>query len=32
MLKDMAEHDFPVTLGRDFAGTVAQTGGSVGSD
>jgi len=29
MLKDMAEHDFPVTLGRDFAGTVEQTGSSV---
>jgi NADPH:quinone reductase len=29
MLKEMAEHDFPVTLGRDFAGTVEQTGGSV---
>src|SRR5439155_3484147 len=30
MLKEMAEHDFPVTLGRDFAGIVAQTGSSVG--
>jgi NADPH:quinone reductase-like Zn-dependent oxidoreductase len=30
MLKEMAEHDFPVTLGRDFAGTVEQTGSSVG--
>jgi NADPH:quinone reductase-like Zn-dependent oxidoreductase len=30
MLKEMVEHDFPVTLGRDFAGTVEQTGGSVG--
>jgi len=30
MLKEMIEHDFPVTLGRDFAGTVEQTGGSVG--
>jgi NADPH:quinone reductase-like Zn-dependent oxidoreductase len=29
MLKDMAEHGFPVTLGRDFAGTVEQTGGSI---
>src|SRR5438105_118999 len=31
MLKEMIEHDFPVTLGRDFAGTVEQTGGSVGA-
>jgi NADPH:quinone reductase-like Zn-dependent oxidoreductase len=30
MLKEMAEHDFPVKLGRDFAGTVEQTGSSVG--
>jgi len=30
MLKQMIERDFPVTLGRDFAGTVEQTGGSVG--
>jgi NADPH:quinone reductase-like Zn-dependent oxidoreductase len=30
MLKEMVEHDFPVTLGRDFAGTVEQTGNSVG--
>jgi NADPH:quinone reductase-like Zn-dependent oxidoreductase len=30
MLKEMVEHDFPVTLGRDFAGTVEQTGSSVG--
>ena len=30
MLKEMAEHDFPATLGRDFAGTVEQTGSSVG--
>src|SRR5581483_5153113 len=27
--KDMVGHDFPVVLGRDFAGTVVQTGGSV---
>ena len=25
-LKDMAEHEFPVTLGRDFAGIVEQVG------
>ena len=30
MLKEMVEHDFPVTLGRDFAGTVEQTGSNVG--
>jgi NADPH2:quinone reductase len=30
MLEEMVEHDFPVTLGRDFAGTVEQTGSSVG--
>ena len=29
MLKEMVEHDFPVTLGRDFAGTVERTGSSV---
>ncbi len=29
MLKEMAEHDFPVTLGRDFTGTVERTGSSV---
>ena len=29
MLKEMFEHDFPVTLGRDFDGTVQQTGGDV---
>ena len=26
MLEEMAEHDFPVTLGRDFAGVVEQVG------
>jgi NADPH2:quinone reductase len=26
MLKDMFEHEFPVTLGRDFAGVVEQIG------
>ena len=29
-LKEMVEHEFPVTLGRDFAGTVAQVGSRVG--
>ncbi len=29
MLKDMVPHEFPVTLGRDFAGTVEQTGDGV---
>lgn len=29
-LKDMAGHDFPVILGRDFAGTVEQVGAEVG--
>ena len=29
MLKDMVPHEFPVTLGRDFAGIVEQAGDSV---
>jgi NADPH:quinone reductase len=29
MLKEMAEHDFPVTLGRDFGGVVEQVGSGV---
>jgi NADPH:quinone reductase-like Zn-dependent oxidoreductase len=29
VLKEMVEHDFPITLGRDFAGTVERTGGGV---
>ena len=31
MLKDMVPHEFPVTLGRDFAGIVEQTGAAVTS-
>jgi NADPH:quinone reductase-like Zn-dependent oxidoreductase len=31
MLKDMVEHAFPVTLGRDFAGTVEQVADGVTS-
>jgi NADPH2:quinone reductase len=29
MLREMVDHDFPVVLGRDYAGTVEATGASV---
>ena len=29
MLKDMVEHEFPIVLGRDFAGVVEQAGSDV---
>src|SRR5829696_2339939 len=29
MLKEMVAHEFPVTLGRDFAGVVEQAGSEV---
>jgi NADPH2:quinone reductase len=29
MLKDMVEHEFPIVLGRDFAGVVEQAGSEV---
>jgi NADPH:quinone reductase-like Zn-dependent oxidoreductase len=29
MLKDMVEHEFPVLLGRDFAGVVERAGSDV---
>ena len=29
MLKEMVAHEFPVTLGRDFAGIVEQAGSEV---
>ena len=31
MLKDMVPHEFPVTLGRDFAGIVERVGDAVGA-
>jgi NADPH:quinone reductase-like Zn-dependent oxidoreductase len=31
MLKEMVAHEFPVTLGRDFAGVVEQVGSEVGN-
>jgi NADPH:quinone reductase len=31
-LKEMAEHEFPVTLGRDFAGVVERVGSAVSRD
>jgi NADPH:quinone reductase len=31
MLKDMVEHEFPIVLGRDFAGVVEQAGSDVRS-
>src|SRR5215208_637729 len=30
MLKDMVEHEFPIVLGRDFAGVVGGGGSGVG--
>jgi NADPH:quinone reductase-like Zn-dependent oxidoreductase len=30
MLRGMVEHDFPVVLGRDYAGTVYETGADGG--
>jgi NADPH2:quinone reductase len=30
MLKDMVDHDFPVTLGRDYAGVVEEAGADAG--
>jgi NADPH:quinone reductase-like Zn-dependent oxidoreductase len=31
MLEDMVEHEFPIVLGRDFAGVVEQAGSDVRS-